>query len=735
MLKREFIVLTFLLFISVSFSFGQNIVFSENFSGTTIPSSFLLIKNDTGTVSPDVSDFTDPWIIIDIGSSRMAASTSWYTDNGNGVPQSDNWMITPKMSISQLATVKWDARALDPQFPDGYELWVLDGVGITNPTAADFLNNGSMVFSVQDPPAGTGESSTWISRSIDLFNFGFSNTDVFIAWRNNSTDKYILAVDNIEVIDYFNIDSRLSSIISPTANSCKLETSESITVEIQNLGTDPLTSVPVSYSLDLGAPITETATFSPALNTFETGTYTFTNPIDLSMDELYSLDCWTELNADGNIRNDSLVKIIGSADTVVLDAMDYTTGFELFDFSDLKSWAWTFDNLDGGGDGFGIFEANFAKNGSFVLSANSNTLQSENDWAYSTCVRLTAGIPYSINYYHRTGVLSNGDPIQENFQIGIGNNPDTMGMIVLGSDSVASQDYERYAVSFQPATTDIYYVGINRTTDPSAGPGSPFLYIIDDFKIEDLVAPTAAFSVIVGSQDSSVSITNNSLGDGNSYLWEWGDGDTSILASPDFYQYGDTGFYQVCLTASNFAGSDQTCQTIKIEAVTLPQADFISSLNGLEITVTDDSKGSVNSWAWDFGDGTTAVGPGPIVHTYTEMEAFEVCLTVSNIKGSDTHCDTIVLTSIEDIITENNRLKIYPNPANDEFYLSLELPFMESLTIEFIDIKGRRIYSELIQVLGKHHTMYDCSKLEAGLYTIRVHSNKGYYSEGKVVIF
>ena len=54
----------------------------------------------------------------------------------------------------------------------------------------------------------------------------------------------------------------------------------------------------------------------------------------------------------------------------------------------------------------------------------------------------------------------------------------------------------------------------------------------------------------------------------------------------------------------------------------------------LRVHFTDESRGAVSTWQWDFGDGTGATTPHP-VHTYTTPGTFAVSLTVTGPGGSD----------------------------------------------------------------------------------------------------
>lgn len=78
-----------------------------------------------------------------------------------------------------------------------------------------------------------------------------------------------------------------------------------------------------------------------------------------------------------------------------------------------------------------------------------------------------------------------------------------------------------------------------------------------------------------------------------------------------------------------------------------PSPEFLVEQKGetapLEVRFTDSSQGSLRSWAWDFGDGTTAVEQHP-EHRYTKAGTFTVTLTASNGAGSATVTKAGVIT-------------------------------------------------------------------------------------------
>ncbi|WP_406832167.1 PKD domain-containing protein [Pedococcus sp. KACC 23699] len=79
-----------------------------------------------------------------------------------------------------------------------------------------------------------------------------------------------------------------------------------------------------------------------------------------------------------------------------------------------------------------------------------------------------------------------------------------------------------------------------------------------------------------------------------------------------------------------------------------PTATFTKSMAGLKLTAdgtgSSDPDGTIASYAWNFGDGTTSTDPKP-VHTYTTGGSYTVSLTVTDNRGA-TGATSAVVTLI-----------------------------------------------------------------------------------------
>jgi hypothetical protein len=221
---------------------GQlNVVFYEDFSNG-MPADFTLVDVDGKTPATNINWFpaNTAWAVINTSFSTEAAlSISWY----NPVGASDDWMITPAIDIPALSSMEnkfllsWYARAQDAQYPDGYEVYV----STTGNQPANFTQK---IFST------VGENSSGITRSADLSSF--ENQTIYLAFRNNSNDKFILIIDDIAVAETAPYDV---AGIRSTNKGYNAEGNLNLATEIINIGSATINSLTMNYAIDGGDTI------------------------------------------------------------------------------------------------------------------------------------------------------------------------------------------------------------------------------------------------------------------------------------------------------------------------------------------------------------------------------------------------------------------------------------------------------------------------------------------------
>ncbi|MBK8371586.1 MAG: T9SS type A sorting domain-containing protein [Saprospiraceae bacterium] len=149
-----------------------------------------------------------------------------------------------------------------------------------------------------------------------------------------------------------------------------------------------------------------------------------------------------------------------------------------------------------------------------------------------------------------------------------------------------------------PLTTTFYkdscvreglYTYMVRSTELKTS-GSGSYYNLSSGVSKSIMVDLSDFSASASFESNlyfdKISISNNSQ-HATSYFWDFGDGFFSSSKEP-VYVYGESGTYNLCLTASNDCSSNTTCQMISM----------ISSLPDVEPQITDvacfgDSTGSI----------------------------------------------------------------------------------------------------------------------------------------------
>lgn len=208
-----------------------------------------------------------------------------------------------------------------------------------------------------------------------------------------------------------------------------------------------------------------------------------------------------------------------------------------------------------------------------------------------------------------------------------------------------------------PATMDNNpnaQVGFGWDNDDN-GVGSDPSYAVNNVQIitpSAAPAPVADFSVSSSTICAGDCIDFTDLSSNAPTSWTWtftGAATTSsTLQNPTGICYNTPGTYDVTLSASNAAGTDDTTYTalITVNPCTTPVANFTASntniCEGDCIDFTDLSTGSPTGWTWTFVGATPNTGnvQNPTSICYATAGSYDVTLSVSNANG--THDTTFV---------------------------------------------------------------------------------------------
>lgn len=159
-----------------------------------------------------------------------------------------------------------------------------------------------------------------------------------------------------------------------------------------------------------------------------------------------------------------------------------------------------------------------------------------------------------------------------------------------------------------------------------------------------------------------------------------------------------------------------------LEEILAPAADFSFATTQLDVDFTDLSTNDPTSWDWDFGDGNTSMDQNPS-HTYAAGGQYQVCLTASNVAGSDQVCDsvTVIGVGIDNPLEASAGLEVFPNPTKGQLTLQSD-DIIQSVTV--INTNGQVVAARWIGDTFANLPL----NVAAGTYLIVVN-----YEEGQLV--
>lgn len=125
-----------------------------------------------------------------------------------------------------------------------------------------------------------------------------------------------------------------------------------------------------------------------------------------------------------------------------------------------------------------------------------------------------------------------------------------------------------------------------------------------------------------------------------SFEWDFGDGGAASGATAE-HRYAAPGTYTVRLSVYDaYEGWNTTAASVSVApnqapnaAFTLPQKEHAGTPVVFDAAPSSDADGSIVSYRWDFGDGSTAAGPS-VSHAFQAPGPVEVTLTVTDDSGA-----------------------------------------------------------------------------------------------------
>ncbi|MCH8318872.1 MAG: hypothetical protein IIA88_10345, partial [Bacteroidetes bacterium] len=206
-----------------------------------------------------------------------------------------------------------------PNWPENVAAWIDYNQNDTLDDPGELLGEISLApgetntitFTV--PPGAPLDSTRLRVRLV----YSITGIDPCLTYDYGETEDYTVIIQ-----DQPTNDVGVIAINAPILG-CELSTTENITIWVENFGTGPQSSVPVSYRINGGLAVTNTI-FS-TINPGETVTFTFATPADLSA-PISFIESWTSLPGDTAYFNDSADFTV--INTVVISTFPYFEDFE-----------------------------------------------------------------------------------------------------------------------------------------------------------------------------------------------------------------------------------------------------------------------------------------------------------------------------------------------------------------------------------------------------------------------
>lgn len=207
------------------------------------------------------------------------------------------------------------------------------------------------------------------------------------------------------------------------------------------------------------------------------------------------------------------------------------------------------------------------------------------------------------------------------------------------------------------------------------------------------------------------------------YFWDFGDGDTSNLQHPT-HTYDTAGVYFVCCTITDSTGSCSfsDCYNLNVgNYSTCPATFSYNTVSGSMISFNYTGSANPSDYLWDFGAFGTSTQPSP-ANDFQTPGTYYVCLTITDSMCTNTLCDSINVYAMgqEEMLLQNS-FNLYPNPAQNTFFIKNNTPHTGVVTLSVFNPIGEMVEH---RVMKNSTEMLDFSDKASGLYSVKIENAK-----------
>lgn len=390
----------------------------ENNNGTPL-SAYTTINADGNTVAEwaPVQEFnTEAWIqFYDGYDNKIAFSTSSYDPAGT----SNDWLITPSITVPSdgTPTLYWKAKSYDFEFTDSYDIKVSE----TNNQMESFTTT---VLSVD------GEQAyEYNSRSLDLS--AYKGKTIYLAFVNNTTDGYFLALDDLYLSNSANcMMPDLSGFTATNFTDKSFTATWNSTAGITNY--------------DVGLTDFVTPVSSNGIQTATTKNFDNLQPGTRYQFFLKNADCGSGWAGPKSVF------------TAAILPYSYDFEYTAENYGEYDSDGWT--------SGTWINGSGAAQNGDGYVFNNTSKTYAKNDWIFSYPIKMLANETVEIKYFAEMGSAS-ASPAT--LKVSVADTPEKDAITQeLSSNQISGNTYTEYTSTFTASAEGVYYFGFGNVTPP-----------------------------------------------------------------------------------------------------------------------------------------------------------------------------------------------------------------------------------------------------------------------------
>ena len=265
---------------------AQNVVYySQDFQGDSKPAELLYYDGDGNQLSDDLVGTgleCGTWHIIKMNagdSNKLMGSASTFTTPG----KANDWMVTPQIKIYGAgAKLTWKSMSASRVKKDGLKVYI----STKGYEMKDFETEP--IFSIE------AEETTFQEHEVSLDKY--VGQTIYIAFVNDSYDKYVICVDDIQVSGPAATEAQDRAGFEVTTPLMTDTGKAQMSVEVKNLKSPVLDAVKVCYRAN--DQLVEQEFKNLGLSKGEGKMLTFDQTENVPLNTTLMYDIWVEVDGD-----------------------------------------------------------------------------------------------------------------------------------------------------------------------------------------------------------------------------------------------------------------------------------------------------------------------------------------------------------------------------------------------------------------------------------------------------